>query len=138
MKQLNTKQFSTFHLFLVVSISALIVAFPVNNPEKAKAISLRVIQFLPVLPVVAVFTWASRRRKFTFAVVMLAALFGFNITSSTAHWLTPPTFMQLFWFDVKTVAGLAIAFAAVIGSLELVIPLPAKRQSRDSTQEHVG
>ena len=96
------------------------------------------MQFLPVLPVVAVFTWVSKRRKSTFTVVFLAALFGFNITSGTAHWLAPPTFMQLFWFDVKQVAGMAIAFAVAFGILEFLIPLPAKKHSRNSNQKNAG
>ena len=130
MKQFNAKQFSMLNLLAMLTVSAFLVAAAVNNPSEAKWFALHAMQFLPVLPVIIAFTWLSKRRRITFVVVSLAALFGFNIvTHSEPQWIAPPTFFQLFWFDLSTVTGLAIVFALFFGVFELIIPNPNKRDS---------
>jgi len=113
-------------LLLGVTASAMLMAIAVRYPDTAKTFALHFLQFLPVVPVIAFFTWASKRRRITAIVVTMAAIFGFTILQGTTkRWLAPPTFSQLFWFDVRTVAGLAIALAAFVGILELFAP-PSK------------
>ena len=120
---MNTNQYSIRRLLLITTGSAVLLAIAVKNPVTAKSFALHFLQFLPAVPVIAFFTWASKRRLVTFAIVSLAALFGFSfLQGATKNWLTPPTFSQLFWFDVKTVAGMAIALATFFGTLELTIP----------------